>query len=232
MKVLVVDDDRDLVDLLRYVFQREGYSVVMAFDGTDALAVFQEEAPALVIMDMIMPKCDGLCALREMRQLGNVPVIILSALNDEDHIVNALRAGADDYIVKPFRPRELVVRVEALLRRCPSSIQPRHTPATLEFGAVQLEPTMREVTIDGRRVRLTRTECALLQYLMLHRDVAISVSDLIAAVWGYEADGNNEVVKVTISKLRHKVEPDPSSPRYIINIAGFGYKFQSTEMAN
>jgi two-component system response regulator VicR len=226
MKVLLADDDRDLIDLLRYSFQRDGYSVFMAFDGEAALRMIQSEVPDLVILDLMMPKRNGMEVLKEMRRSCTAPVIVLTALGDEGHVVDALQYGADDYMVKPFRPRELRARAQSLLRRSRNS-----TTASLKsalpivIGAVALNPRTREISVDGHPVQLSPTEFSLLHYLMLNRNVVISPSDIIANVWGYEADQNAEVVKVTVSRLRRKIENDPANPRYVINVPGVGYRF-------
>ncbi|MBI5651849.1 MAG: response regulator transcription factor [Chloroflexi bacterium] len=230
MKILVADDDRDLVDLLRYTFQRDGYAVALAYDGEMAVRAAQSECPDLVVLDLMMPKRNGMEVLGEIRRHGNTPVIMLTALGDEEHIVNALEIGADDYLVKPFRPRELRARTQALLRRSRSAGKVQEKSAVpLTFGEVKLDPGSRSVTIADRSLQLTRTEFDLLHYLMLNRDMVVSASDIIGAVWGYDADENDEVVKVNVSRLRRKLEQDPANPRYVINVHGVGYKFQSKE---
>ncbi|MBI5303137.1 MAG: response regulator transcription factor [Chloroflexi bacterium] len=230
MKVLLADDDRDLVDLLRYTFQRAGYSVVTAFDGEMALRALKAEAPDLVVLDLMMPKRNGMEVLKDARRDGDVPIIVLTGLGDEDHVVSALELGADDYLVKPFRPRELRARAQSLLRRSTSdsTSQPKMA-LPLALGDIKLDPNAREVSVAGAATQLTRTEFDLLHYLMRNREVVLSASDIIAAVWGYEADENDEVVKVAISRLRRKIEHDPSNPRYIVTVHGVGYKFQSKE---
>jgi DNA-binding response OmpR family regulator len=228
-KVLLADDDRDLIDLLRYTFQRDGYAVSLAFDGEMALHKLQTDAPDLLVLDLMMPKRSGMDVLRELQHSSHVPVIVLTALGDEDHVVDALELGADDYLVKPFRPRELRARAQALLRRCREEVRIQEKAAApLVVGSVRLDPRTRGVTVDGNPVQLSRTEFSLLHYLMLSRGV-VSVPDIIANVWGYEADANDEVVKVTVSRLRRKIEADPSNPRYVVNVPGVGYRFQGEE---
>ena len=229
MKVLLADDDRDLVDLLRYTFQKTGYQVVMAFDGDMALRALKTEEPDLVVLDLMMPKRNGMEVLKEARRDGNVPIIMLTALGDEDHVVGALELGADDYLVKPFRPRELRARAQCLLRRSRPAYHDHSTAISITVGAIKLDPNAREVRVAGEPVQLTRTEFDLLHQLMRHRDRVFSASELIESVWGYEADENDDVVKVNISRLRRKIEADPAEPRYIVTIHGVGYKFQSKE---
>src|SRR5581483_2472245 len=194
MKILVVDDDRDLVDLIRYGLHREGHTVITAFDGESALRLFRLERPDLIILDLLMPPKGGMKVLQEIRKETDVPIIILSALGDEDHIVSALYEGADDYMVKPFGPRELRARTKALLRR--SSKQNRESAKTskpLVLGHISLDPQARSVLAAGKSVRLSRTEFELLKYLMINHNAVITYHDLLATVWGYDSEENSEV---------------------------------------
>lgn len=227
MKILVVDDDRDLVDLIRYGLKREGHTVVTAFDGESALRLFRLEQPDLIILDLLMPPNGGMKVLQEIRKETDVPIIILSALGDEDHIVSALYEGADDYMVKPFSPRELRARTKALLRR--SSNQNRTSAKTskpLALGHITLDPQARSVLAAGKSVRLSRMEFELLKYLMINHNTVIPYHDLLAAVWGYDSEENSEVVKVTIWRLRRKLEVAPDVPNCIVSSPGVGYRFQ------
>ncbi len=227
MKVLLIDDDRDLIDLLRYSFQRDGHKVVMAFDGEMGCRTFEAESPDLVVLDLMMPRRTGMDVLKEIRRQSKVPVIILSAMGDEDRLVTALELGADDYLVKPFRPRELRARTHALLRRSQQTTDSDARPVkVLALGDLTLDPRTRHVTLQNKSLQLTSKEFALLHYLMLNRDIVLTVSDIITNVWGFESSENEEVVKVTIYRLRQKVEPNPSRPQFILNVPGQGYKFQ------
>ncbi len=225
-KILLVDDDRDLVDMLRYIFQREGYTIITAYDGEVALRAFKAESPDLIVLDLSMPKRSGFQVLQEIRQVSKVPVIVLTCLGDEDHLVAALERGADDYLAKPFRPRELKARTNALLRRAHHGKQSGDKSLKpLLLGDISLNAKTMEVSVAGRVVKLTRTEFALLQYLMVNYDTVLSQSDIIANVWGFDAEGNEDLVRVTISRLRRKIEPEPTSPRYIVTVPGVGYRF-------
>lgn len=230
MKILVADDDRDLVDLIRYGLYREGYTVVTAFDGDSALRVFRFEQPDMVILDLVMPPGSGMDVLQEIRKETDVPILVLSALRDEEHIVNALYKGADDYMVKPFGPRELRARTKALLRRMTSQSQ-KHVNLSrpLVLGKVALERQTRQVTVDGINVRLSRMEFELLNYLMVNHNIVLSNNDLLAAVWGYDGEQNNEVVRVTISRLRKRLDVVPGVSGCITSIPGVGYRFQANE---
>ena len=226
MKILLADDDRDLVDMLRYVFQRDGYTVVTAFDGEAALRVLQVEAPDLIVLDLLMPRRSGLDVLRDIRRVSKIPVIILTSLGDEENTVNALDIGADDYLAKPFRPRELRARIKSLLRRALDRTESEEKlPKPLLIGDIRLNARTQEVSVSGKQVKLTPTEFTLLQHFMVNYDQVLSSSDLIANVWGFDAEENEELVRVTVSRLRRKIEPDPASPRYIVTIPGVGYRF-------
>lgn len=228
MKILVADDDRDLVDLIRYSFHREGYSVVTSFDGEMTLRVFQLENPDLVVLDMVMPKRSGLEVLQEIREKTDVPILVLSAQREEDQIVNALYKGADDYMIKPFGQRELRARAKALIRRTFKDTNRRMMQGTpLQMGEITLNPQTREVFGNNKKIHLTRTEFALLMHLMVNHDVVVTFDDLLSNVWGYDGEQNYQVVKVTISRLRRKLADNPSTPRYIVNVPGTGYIFRS-----
>ena len=229
MKILLADDDQELVDLLRYAFKRDGHTPVLAYDGDVAWRVFASEQPNVVILDLNMPKRSGLNVLAEIRRHSQVPVLMLTGIGDEDNLVNALKAGADDYLVKPFRPRELKARIEALLRRSQSTHPHQAAPgAPLRCGNLTLDPRRRAVTIADRPVRLTRNEFALLHYLMLNRETVVNVSNIIMHVWGYDADESEDIVKMTVSRLRRKIEPDPAHPSYIKTVHGVGYVVEET----
>lgn len=227
MKILLVDDDRDLVDLLRYALQRDGYTVVTALDGQAGLRVFNSEAPDLVVLDLMMPKMTGEEVLKEIRTYSEVPVLVLTAVGDEDRAVQLLRIGADDYLIKPVRMREFKARVAAFVRRWREwSKQATGVGEPLVSGEISINPQCREVLVNGGPVKLSSTEFSVLHYLMLNRNIALSASNLISNVWGYESESTEDVVKVTISRLRRKIEPDPSAPRYVVTVPGAGYLFQ------
>ncbi len=224
MKILLADDDREMADLMCYAFKRDGHTAVTAFDGEEALRLFGAEAPDVVILDVSMPKRDGLHVLQALRQHSQVPVLMLTALGDEDHVVNAFRSGADDYLTKPFRPRELKVRIDALVRRNEASLRkPDPVSKVVTCGELTIDVHRRVVTVTGRPVQLTRKEFDLLHHLLLHKGMVLSVPDILVHVWGYDADESEDIVKVTVSRLRHKIEQDPSQPRYIKTSHGAGY---------
>ncbi len=224
VKILLVDDDTDLVDWLGYAFRRDGYKVYTATNGEAATRLFETQAPDVVVLDLVMPRRDGMEVLRDIRKQSNAPVILLTAVGDEEHVIKALKSGADDYVIKPFRPRELRARVEAVLRRAQAAGQARPAPQEpLHCGNIALDPGLKEVTVGGEPVALSRIEFALLEHLMLNLNRVVSITDNIANVWGYEGEQNEDVVRVNVSRLRRKIEADPSQPRYLINVPGEGY---------
>lgn len=226
MKLLFADDDRDLLDMLRYIFQRDGYSVVTSLDGEAALRSHRLERPDLIVLDLNMPKRSGMEVLQEIRRESRVPVIALTCMGDEGHMVSALEKGADDYVAKPFRPSELKARVKAVLRRSREWMgEDIRERGPLLMGDISLNTKTMEVRVSGRSVRLTRKEFSLLQYLMVNSDRIMASSDILAHVWGYDGEQSDESLRTTIARLRRKIEPDPSNPTFIVNVSGMGYRF-------
>jgi DNA-binding response OmpR family regulator len=228
MKILLADDDKLLVDLLSFAFQREGNAVVAAHDGEATLRLFRAEAPDLVVLDLNMPKLGGMEVLREIRYHSLAPILILTAQDDPDQTVKALERGADDYVSKPFHPQELRARVNALLRRARYS-QPAGADhaGLIAYNDITLNPETQEVKRGPQLVPLTHKEFGLLHYLMLNHDIVVSVDQIVANVWGYDNDASDDVVKVYISRLRRKLEADPAHPHAIVTKAGAGYLFSS-----
>jgi len=226
MKVLIVDDDLALADVLSFTMRRSGYEVIAAHDGQTALQRWQAESPDLIILDINIPKLDGLSVCRQIRDQDDTPIIILSVRGEEDDIVDGLKLGADDYIVKPFSPRQLVARAEAVLRRTSN-----HAifPAMITAGDLTLDSSRPEVRRDGQVVaRLTRLECRLLEVLMLNKGQVMLNETLIDHIWG-PVGGDKMMLKQLIYRLRHKIEADPSNPTYVENVPGMGYAFASGE---
>ena len=223
MKALVVDDDRVLADLVAFALKREGFEVVQAHDGPTALARWAEEQPDLLILDVNLPKSvpmlDGFTICRRIRQDSDVPIILLTVRAEEDDIVFGLKAGADDYILKPFSPRQLIARVQAVLRRSGKST----AAAILKAGDLALEPGRRQVTLpSGQIAALTALECRLMEYLMLNSGQIIPVQDLIDHVWG-PGGGDRDMLRQLIKRLRSKIEVDSSQPAYLETVPGLGY---------
>lgn len=219
MKALVVDDDRVLADLAAFTLRREGFAVIQAHDGEAALRRWQEEAPDFLILDVNLPKMDGFAVCRAIRAQANTPILLLTVREEEDDIVYGLSLGADDYILKPFSPRQLVARAQAVLRRAGM----QSAPAIRQVGDLSLDTARREVRLaGGDAIPLTPLESRLLDYLMLNAGHILTAEDIITHVWGPEG-GDRDALRQLVRRLRGKIEPDPANPIYIETIAGLGY---------
>ncbi|MBP1704223.1 MAG: regX [Chloroflexi bacterium] len=223
MKALVVDDDRVLADLVAFTLRREGFQVVQAHDGENALKRWAEEQPDIVILDVNLPKTvpslDGFTICQRIRAVSDTPIILLTVREDEEDIIYGFKAGADDYIHKPFSPRQLVARVEAILRRS-SKVT---APVSLQCGELSLDPSRREVRLEnGNGISLTALESRLLEYFMLHPGHILAMQDLIDHIWG-PGGGDRDMLRQLVRRLRAKIEPDPANPIYIETVPGFGY---------
>jgi len=223
-KVLVVDDEQQIVDLLRSYLQRDGFDVERAGDGEAALAAMPRVQPDLVILDLMLPRLDGREVLRRIRETTRTPVIMLTARDDETDKLLGLELGADDYITKPFSPREVVARVRAVLRR-----GTWEGATVVRAGDLAIDLRAHEVSLDGRRVELTPTEFRLLETLASHPNQVFTRMQLIDRVQGHAFEGYERTVDAHIKNLRAKVEPDPRTPRYIVTVYGVGYRFQNPE---
>jgi two-component system response regulator ResD len=224
-RVLVVDDERVVTEVVGRYLQREGYEVSLASNGDEALRLAQEWSPDLIVLDLMLPIVDGLGVCRQLRHDSQVPIIMLTARGEETDRVVGLELGADDYIVKPFSPRELVARIKSVLRR--TLVGPAQAPgAALRFGALVINPQTRVVTLQGTEVRLTAREFDLLWFLVSHPGQVFTREQLMDQVWDYTYAGDYSTVTVHIRRLREKVEADPVKPRYIKTVWGVGYKFE------
>jgi DNA-binding response OmpR family regulator len=219
MKVLVVEDDLSLSDVLSFTLRRAGYAVVTAFDGRAALQQWQGEQPDLIILDLNLPKLDGLAVCRQIRSESQTPIIILSVRSDDETIVHGLGLGADDYMVKPFSPSQLLARIQAVARRTGVA----ESAAVLEMAGLALERSRNEVRgPDGDTVRLTPLEAKLLEALMLHPDQVMTSDWLITAVWGAEA-GDRTMLKQLVYRLRAQIDQKNDAQSLIETIPGIGY---------
>jgi DNA-binding response OmpR family regulator len=225
LKILIADDDSDLLDILAFSLRREGFEVITAQDGRQALAQVAVEQPDLVVLDVMMPEIDGFEVCRRLRLESSIPIIMLTARDEDEHIVQGLDLGADDYVTKPYSPRELIARIRALARR--SNGAGADTRSGLTAGPFQIDPEHLEVRRDGEPIRLTRLQFELLRYLMANRGQVLATETLMENVWGYTAAADASLVKTHIYHLRQKIEYDPSHPRYIVTVPGVGYVFQS-----
>lgn len=229
MKILVVDDDRVVADLVVFTVRRAGYEAIMASDAASALRRWSEDQPDLILLDINLPGTaqlkDGFAICQHIRSQSSVPIILLTVRGEEDDIVHGLEAGADDYVLKPFSPRQLVARVQAVLRRG-GSAESSSPHANLSVDGLDFNPKLREVYLsDGTRKRLTSLESRLLEYLMLNAGHVLTTDDLISDVWG-AGGGNSEMLRQLVRRLRAKIEADPAKPYYIQNVPGLGYAFR------
>ena len=221
--IVVAEDDRNIRDLLKHHLEREGFNVIAVGDGHAALRNARHAAD-LVILDVGLPGVDGFDVARTLRREERaVPIVMLTARTDEVDRVVGFELGADDYVTKPFSPRELVARVRAVLRRTGRSLEP--ALAVLEFGRLQIDQSAREARIDGRDVRLKPREFALLLELAVNAGVALSRERLLQRVWGFDFDGDERTVDVHVRRLRAKIEEESDLPPMVHTIHGYGYKF-------
>ncbi|MFE7071744.1 response regulator transcription factor [Streptomyces sp. NPDC057620] len=222
-RILVVDDDPTVAEVVSGYLDRAGYGVDRAGDGPDALARAVAHWPDLVVLDLMLPGMDGLEVCRRLRERGPVPVIMLTARGDEDDRIMGLEVGADDYVTKPFSPRELVLRVESVLRRTRPAVAAR----PLSAAGLTVDPTARRASKQGTELALTLREFDLLSFLLRHPGRAFAREDLMREVWGWDF-GDLSTVTVHVRRLRGKVEDDPARPRLIQTVWGVGYRFDPT----
>jgi DNA-binding response OmpR family regulator len=219
--ILVVDDEPVVRDVLSRYLTREGYTVSQAADGEEALSAIRSDPPQAVVLDLMLPRLSGLDVLKLVRLESDLPVIILSARASEAERINGLQLGADDYIVKPYSPREVVERVRAVLRRSDG----RQSGRRVAHGELVVDGERRELLRSGQVVHTTRKEFALLHLLACNPGRAFSRADLLEDVWGYEWIGPTDTVTVHVRRLRSKIEADPSNPRHLVTVYGVGYRF-------
>jgi DNA-binding response OmpR family regulator len=222
-RVLVVDDDETVRDVVRRYLEVAGFTVDMAGDGAEGLAKFAAREPDLVVLDVMMPGINGLEVCRRLRQVSQVPIVMLTALGEEENRIAGLQLGADDYVTKPFSPKELALRVASVLRR---ARMPRPEPAAAELadGDLRLQMTARSATLGGRELPLTTREFDLLAFFLGHPGVAYSRADLLEKVWGWDF-GDQSTVTVHVRRLREKIERDPAKPTRVATVWGVGYRY-------
>jgi DNA-binding response OmpR family regulator len=221
MKALVVDDDRVLADVVAFTLRRAGFQVIQAHDGEAALQRWADEQPDLMVLDVNLPKIDGFTVCRRIREQADTPILLLTVHDQEDDIVRGLDLGADDYITKPFSPRQLVARAQAVLRRAGAT----PAPAIRQVGSFTLDPSRREVYLgQSEPIMLTPLESRLLDYLMLNAGHVLTTEAIIEHVWGAEG-GDRDMLRQLVRRLRSKIEPDPANPNYIETVPGLGYGF-------
>jgi two-component system alkaline phosphatase synthesis response regulator PhoP len=221
-KILVVDDNPKIVDLVRLYLEKDGYRVLVAYDGLEALELARQKRPDLIVLDLLLPGMDGLDVCRILQAESEVPIIMLTAKTTEEDKLVGLELGADDYVTKPFSPRELVARVRTVLRRV--SKESPQGPAELRFADLVIDRRSHEVRVRGELVPLTPTEFKLLEVLASEPGRAFTRLELLDRVFGYDFEGFERTVDVHVKNLRKKVEPDPKQPTYVQTVYGVGYK--------
>ncbi len=229
-RILVVDDDATVAEVVERYLRREGYEVETVGDGRLALDRALADPPDLVVLDLMLPGIDGLDVCRRLRALAPVPVIMLTARGEESDRVVGLELGADDYVAKPFSPKELVARVRAVLRRATGPLGPPNGPAIYEDDDLRVDVSARQATIGGEVVGLTAREFELLAFLMRHPRQAFRREELMAQVWGTRY-GDTSTITVHVRRLREKVEPDPANPSRIATVWGVGYRWEGVQPA-
>ena len=223
--ILVVEDEESFVEALTVGLKREGFRVIVGRDGAEALSLFNAVRPDLVLLDVMLPKISGIDVCREIRSQSRVPIIMVTAKTSEIDTVVGLEVGADDYVSKPYRLRELVARIRAALRRAPRD-HPVASVTLLEVGDVRLDPESHEVFVRGDPVTLPLKEFELLEVLLDNAGRVVTRDSLIDRVWGPHYVGDTKTLDVHVKRLRSKIEEDPSSPRCIVTIRGLGYKYE------
>ena len=225
-KILVVDDEASIRQIVEARLNMAGFEVVTAADGEEAIEAYKQEQPDLIVLDIMMPRVDGLQVCREIRKLDSVPIIMLTAKGEIPDRINALEMGADDYLTKPFSPRELEARIKAVLRR--TMLNPTK-PAAIELETIAIDLVKRQVFKHGEKVKLTEMEFSLLELLVLHPGKPFTRNEILQQVWGYRSNqySDTRVVDVHVSRLRSKLEKDVSEPELILTARGTGYMFQN-----
>ena len=224
-RVLVVDDDAKTVELVKLYLNRDGYRVLTAYDGVEALRMARDGHPDLIVLDLMLPGIDGLEVCRTLRRESEVPIIMLTAKTTDEDKVTGLGLGADDYVTKPFSPRELAARVRAVLRRLPGE----RGPDEIKHGQITVNFIRHEAALDGRPLNLTTVEFKLLGVLIKEVGRVFSRAQLIEEALGYDFEGFDRTIDVHILNLRRKLEPDPSHPKYIKTVYGAGYKLSEVK---
>lgn len=225
--IAIVEDESNIVELIKYNLDREGYKTISANNGRKGLEMIKQELPDLVILDLMLPELDGLSVCKQLRsdtQTKSIPIIILTAKSEEADRVLGLEMGADDYVTKPFSPRELVARVRAVLRR--SGAAEDEEPEVIENGVIRMDLRQHLVKVRGVEVELTPKEFDFLKLLLLNPGRAFTREFLLEHLWGYEYFGDTRTVDVHVRRLRQKIEEDPANPEYLETVRGVGYRFR------
>lgn len=228
-KILVVDDDKKIVELVALYLKKDGYQVLAAYDGQQAIELAHRKRPDLIVLDLMLPQASGLDVCRILRAESRVPIIMLTGRSTDDDKLHGLDLGADDYMTKPFNPRELLARIRAVLRRTAGEQEPG--PSEVRFGEMVMDFVRHEVRANGQVVNLTPTEFRLLETLVSEPGRAFSRLELLEQVFGYDYEGLERTIDVHIMNLRKKIEPEPSRPRYVVTVPGLGYRIEAVDAA-
>ena len=226
--ILVVDDDREIVGAIEIYLKKEGYNIIKAYNGNEALEKVKENEIHLIILDIMMPEKDGLETLEELRKDKSIPVILLSAKSEDYDKIGGLNQGADDYITKPFNPLELIARVNSQIRRYVSlgAMEKKDNKHIYRTGELILDDETKKVTVDGKEVKLTATEFNILKFLLKNKGKVYSIPQIYENVWNEESYGAENIIAVHIRHIREKIEINPKEPRYLKVIWGIGYKIE------
>lgn len=227
-RILVCDDDKEIVEAIEIYLQQEGYEICKAYDGEEALAILKKQAVDLLIIDVMMPRLDGIRATLKIREESSIPIIILSAKSEDSDKILGLNVGADDYLTKPFNPLELVARVKSQLRRYTKlGNAAENSQAVYRTGGLAINDDLKEVTVDDEPVKLTPIEYNILLLLMKNQGKVFSISQIYEEIWNEEAIGADNTVAVHIRHIREKIEINPKEPRYLKVVWGVGYKIEA-----
>ena len=224
--ILVVDDDKEIVKAIEIYLERENYQILKAYDGEEALKQLQENEVHLILLDIMMPKKDGIETLTEIRKEKNIPIILLSAKSEDIDKIHGLNKGADDYITKPFNPEELIARVNAVLRRYTNFGENKEKKGIIKNGGLVIDDDLKQVSIDGKKIKLTPTEYNILKFLTENKGKVFSIEEIYQNVWKDEYYAADNVIAVHIRHIREKIEINPKEPRYLKVIWGVGYKVE------
>jgi two-component system OmpR family response regulator len=225
-KILIVEDDKTLQDVLKYNLTKEGYHVLTAADGVQALEIARSQKPDLIVLDIMLPELNGLEVCRILRKDMNVPILMLTAKGEEIDKLVGLEIGADDYMTKPFSMRELLARIRAMLRRAKMTVSKSPEEATVNIGNLDIDTPRRRVTLGGTALNLTQKEFDLLAFLARNKGLVFSREQLLEKIWGYDYAGGTRTVDVHIRWLREKIETNPAKPERLITVRGVGYKLE------
>ncbi len=224
-RILIVDDEKNIVDIIKFNLNKESFDTIEAYDGRSAIEIAEREKPDLILLDVMLPEIDGFTVCRKIRQVSQVPILMLTAREEEVDKVLGLELGADDYVTKPFSPRELMARVKANLRRAIEDSVPQQKDEILRFSDLEIDINRYEVKREGQILELTLREFELVKFLGRQKGQIFTRENLLEKVWGYEYFGDVRTVDVTVRRLREKLEKDASKPVYILTKRGVGYYF-------